>query len=222
MQLPWSKSAKETVSEIALKWAESPPAEFINEIKQKSMLHQETLMLLDYFARKNKHAILEIGTYTGAATVVIARARNNNCPQIAVEMGGSHDHPQLPSKDIISDFCKTLKDYGVEEKVSLIKGWSNSDETIEEVSRLLGNSKIGLLVMDADGMVERDFEIYKKFLAPNAIIVCDDYEMFDDKVDKSLTVRPWVEKVISEGICDDLGIYKWGTWFGRLSRAAYK
>jgi hypothetical protein len=43
-------------------------------MKQRSMLHQETLMLLDHFARGARHGVLEIGAYVGGGTAVMAKA----------------------------------------------------------------------------------------------------------------------------------------------------
>jgi hypothetical protein len=44
--------------EIARSWQERPNAAFIDRMKQRSMLNQETLALLDHFARQARHGLL--------------------------------------------------------------------------------------------------------------------------------------------------------------------
>jgi len=101
-------------------------------MKQRSMLHQETLALLDYLARRVRHGILEIGPYTGAATVVMATAlaeSGRTVPFISVEMGGSHStHPQLPSDDILADLRKMLDEHRVASRVDIVEGMSGQPQ----------------------------------------------------------------------------------------------
>ena len=75
--------------------------------RHRSMLDYETLALLLHLARSARGAIVEIGPYVGGATVVMALGRKyffhkSEAPQIAVELGGRHDHPQLPSDEYYS------------------------------------------------------------------------------------------------------------------------
>src|SRR5688572_12768439 len=69
---PWFLQTRVRVQ--ARDWQLQANSEFIDRMKQRSMLHQETLALLDFFARRARRGILEIGAYVGGGTAVIAQA----------------------------------------------------------------------------------------------------------------------------------------------------
>jgi predicted O-methyltransferase YrrM len=207
---------REDVSNYARNWESHSSRAFIEQIKRRSMLHCETLSLLDYFASRSQGAILEIGSYTGSATVVMANAMmkaGSTAPLIAVERGGALDHDELPSKDIIGDLLKTISEFGVSDKVRIVEGSSGEDDVTSLVKRELGDQKIGMLFLDADGNISRDLSLYRSLLADGAIIVFDDYSGEADW--KTVQVKPWVDEAIRTGIVHDLGVYPWGTWFGQ-------
>src|SRR5262245_43843847 len=73
------------------------------QIKPQSMLHEEALVRLYQCAARTRHAILEIGAFTGGATVMLARAMiqsGNKSPLITIEAGGAQDHPVVGTDDI--------------------------------------------------------------------------------------------------------------------------
>lgn len=208
---------RKNIASYAQNWASHPTSGFIKQMKQRSMLHYETLTLLDYFASRTQGAILEIGAFTGSATVVLAKAmlRNHKSDAlIAVERGGAKEHPHVPSKNVLADLHNTLLEFGVSEKVRIIEGQSGTRDVTDAVLREVGDQKIGVLLMDADGKVSRDFSLYQDLLADGAIIICDDYS--GDRP-KTLQVKSWVDEAVRTGIVCDLGFYQWGTWFGQYN-----
>jgi predicted O-methyltransferase YrrM len=187
--------------------------------KPKSMLHPQTLTLLDYFAGEARHGILEIGPYIGYSTIVMARALCNDIPLVTIEAGGSKDHAQLPSANIVADLKRNLAQEGVSEKVIVIEGRSSDEQVKREVRRhFQSGRKIDLLVIDADGDVGRDITEFRDLLAEGAVIMCDDYEdrRHDDgaELKRGLT-SAWVDNAVQSGLLKELGVYHWGTWFGQ-------
>jgi predicted O-methyltransferase YrrM len=223
-QFRWTRAfSKNEIARRAHKWAKQPTADLVEKVKPRSMLHQETLTLLHFFASRCRGAIVEIGPYTGGATVLMAKAMKDarrHAPLLAIEMGGAHEHDELPTGDILGDLRNVLREHGVADRVTVIEGHSGDDHIVRKVGECLGEHKIGLLVLDADGCVERDFKNYRAFLARRAVIMCDDYLLYDgassSAPEKQTIIQTWVDEAIRSGLLGDLGAYKWGTWFGQL------
>jgi predicted O-methyltransferase YrrM len=215
-QLPASWLLGSRVRARARTWKLQPNSEFIDRMKQRSMLHQETLCLLDYFARRARRGVLEIGAYIGGGTGVVARAlieAENLIPFATIEVGGSYPtQPHLPSDDILGDLRKTLTDNGLIERATILEGWSNAPATVAAVNSIFTKG-IDLLIVDSDGQIARDFQLYRDLLVPGAIIVCDDYACEGANV-KELPVRQWVQSVVETKTVREIGIFQWGTWFG--------
>jgi predicted O-methyltransferase YrrM len=181
----------------------------------KSMLHIDALLALYECASRCRGAIVEIGAFVGAGTIMMASAMmraGNTAPVIAIEVGGVKEHPLMPSDDILKDLRANLAEHGLAHRVSIVEGWSNM--VSNQVASLLGDDKIGLLAIDADGEIERDLEIYRKWLAPNAMIVIDDYIVVEENV-KAAVVYAGVEHLVAKGMLRKSKIVPWGTWFGR-------
>lgn len=189
--------------------------DLIREIKGFSMLHVETLRILWELSARSSEPIIEVGSYMGGATVTMALAcKSGPARVITVEAGGSHlSHPTLPSADILADLRRNIVRYGVQDKVSIVEGYSHAPETLAAVSKLLDGQKARVVVMDSDGQLARDFPLYTPFIADDAYIIFDDYE--GEAVEKSALVRPFIEQGIRNGHLSDLGVYLWGTWVGR-------
>jgi predicted O-methyltransferase YrrM len=192
------------------------------------MLHQETLLLLNFFARRAHGPVLEIGPYTGGSTIAIARGlkdRTGTGLLVTIEAGGAYAHPQLPSADIIADLRKNLTAFGTDRLVRVIQGWSDRRAAIKASRRMLARETIDLFVIDGDGHVGRDFWIYEPLLSDNCVLVFDDYE---GETEKTKPVSNWVKRATARGLVTDLGVYLWGTWVGQyrrpgwISRAAYR
>jgi predicted O-methyltransferase YrrM len=180
----------------------------------RSMLHTDTLLELYRRASQTDGAIVEIGTYTGGGTIMMATARaRSGCdsPQIAIDVGGTSENPHMPSDDIIRDLKANLAEFGVADRVAIIQGWSK--HVVDQVEQLLGGHKIGLLVIDADGEVRRDIELYGRLLAPRATVVFDDY-ITNEPCSKAEHCFRQVNQMAAEGMIRKSRVVKWGTWFG--------
>jgi hypothetical protein len=135
---------------------------------------------------------------------------------ITVEMGGAHDHPHLPSEDILADLKANLARYEVDTYVEVIEGVSGDDAVATTVKSLLGQRTPGLFVLDSNGLVAEDLVCYDAHLANDCIIAIDDYgagaHVKDDYT------KPAIDHLVGVGclVCD--GVYGWGTWFGRRTK----
>jgi predicted O-methyltransferase YrrM len=191
----------------------------IVEAKNISMLHEEVLYLLDYFGARSKGVVMEIGSYVGGSTVVLARAagRRGTGPIISVEKGGRHNHPEIPSVDIFRDLQMNLQRFGVSSQVLLLNGTSKEPRILQKVKETVVERGIDLLLIDADGHVERDFDLYAEFLNDQAVLVLDDYSspLAPEKV---TLVKDWVDQAVSSRRVTSLGVWGWGTWIGMHRR----
>jgi predicted O-methyltransferase YrrM len=196
----------------------SPRYELIKSCKGFSMLHEETLTLLNYFARTANLTILELGPYIGGGTIAMTEGLKDLGlgRLVAVEKGGAHAHPTLPSDDIVRDLKTNVTKYGVADFVYVVEGFTYDDRVLKQVSDALEGRNVGLFVMDADGCVQQNFDLYQSHLADGCLIVLDDYFQTDG-ARTDLLVRDWVARAVDDGIVKDLGIQKWATWFGVYS-----
>jgi predicted O-methyltransferase YrrM len=183
--------------------------------RQISMLHDEVLMLLRLFVILSRGTVLEIGSYIGGATTVLAATAREfrKGPVISIEPGGAHDHPDIPSADIFADLVRNVKKAGVFEHVTLLNGFSSDPKVVESVNQVSDGKKIDLLIIDADGDVGRDMLTYHKLLKTGAIIVLDDYTS-RCAPEKAQPVKEWVDQAVSSGTLSSLGVWGWGTWIG--------
>ena len=201
-----------------------PKVDLIMDLNKISMLSPQVLLLLSFLAKSSSGRILEIGPYTGGSTIALASGikERNREKIISIEVGGKYlNHPQIPSKDIISDFNKNLRKFNFENQIRLFQGWSNEPHIIQAVEKEIGSETIGLLFIDADGNVERDFSNYGKYLRTNSFIFLDDYST-EDAPEKETLVKSWVEKNKRLGVFDELGVFPWGTWIGTLRTNIWK
>jgi predicted O-methyltransferase YrrM len=181
-----------------------------------SMLHSETLYLLRSLAARTKDAIIEVGPYIGGSTIALGRGLQigGGGPLISVEMGGSYPSHAVPTNDIITDLKSNVEAYGLSGVVHIIEGFTTDEAVDAAVNRILDGRTIGLLFLDADGNVERDFELYRGRLSRGSILVYDDY-LTEQAPEKQTTIKAWVDQAVASGFVEDLGLYRWGTWVGR-------
>ena len=183
--------------------------EKFKKLKSISMLHIDTLLLLNLFGRAAKKGILEIGPYVGGST--ISAALDSNVPVVTIEPGGTFkEQPSLPSSNIIKDFISNVVDWNVDKKIKLIRGVSYDPLVIEKVNTTLHS--VDLFILDADGLIERDIQTYHHLLEKNCIIAIDDYVSNDAK---SKQIRESVDKLVFNKTLEPCGVFMWGTWFGR-------
>ncbi len=181
-----------------------------------SMLHSETLYLLRSLAARTKDAIIEVGPYIGGSTIALGRGlqMGGGGPLISVEMGGSYPSHAVPTNDIIADLKSNVEAYGLTSVVHIIEGFTTDAAVDAAVNRILDGRTIGLLFLDADGNVERDFEFYRSRLSRGSILVYDDY-ITEQAPEKQTTIKTWVDQAVALGLVENLGLYRWGTWVGR-------
>lgn len=195
--------------------ASAPPnSERCHRARAFSMLHDEALAIHELFAAKAKGRIVEIGPYIGASTVCLAA--HSKHPVISIEAGGQYDHDKLPSTDIIRDLRNNIAAHDLTQRVQLIPSNTHFPEVIEWARRLAGWRKIGALIIDADGNIERDLEGFSSAIRKDCLLLIDDYSA--DTV-KSPLVKPTIDRMVAEGRLEAFGVYGWGTWAGRVERS---
>lgn len=191
-----------------------PDRKLAEKINLISMLNIEVLILIKYLAGCSNGAVVEFGPYIGGSTIMLANSRyRQNKLTISVEPGGAHNHPTLTTNDIFSDLIENLKKYQVFHKVTLIKSHSRTDKTIKEIGDLVGKNGIGMLMIDSDGSVGTDMEMYDKYLNNQCILVFDDY-ISTHAPEKTTLIKAWVDDNTLTGKLKSLGVFGWGTWIG--------
>jgi predicted O-methyltransferase YrrM len=181
-----------------------------------SMLHFESLYLLRSLAARTNNAIIEVGPYIGGSTIALGRGlqMGGGGPLISVEMGGSCPSHAVPTNDIITDLKRNVEAYGLTSVAHVIEGFTTDAAVHAAVNRILDGRTIGLLFLDADGNVERDFQFYRGRLSRGSILVYDDY-ITEEAPEKQTMIKAWVDQAIASGLVENLGVYRWGTWVGR-------
>jgi hypothetical protein len=143
-------------------------------------------------------------------------------PMFTIEPGGAYPtHPDLPSDDIFGDLVTNLQTRGLDRYVTLIRGVSSDPAIVETVRSQLAvhQTSIGLLCIDADGHVQRDFDLYLPMCANGCVIVVDDYSGPPENIKAELT-QPPVDALVSTGRARPIGVFGWGTWLGIYTPAA--
>lgn len=190
----------------------------LSELRHKhSMLHLDVLLLIYHFAKICTGHVLEIGAFVGGATIAAAfgiRDSGTRKALITIEPGGSVRHEHLGTKNILRDFERNIARQRLTEMVTLIKGHSFDPATTVKVRQTLAADSIGLLILDADGHVQRDIECYGDRLATGCWIVIDDYHGPAPNT-KVASTRAEIDALVKSGSLVPLGFYGWGTWVGR-------
>jgi cephalosporin hydroxylase len=180
-----------------------------------SMLGIDAIVMIYHCAKISTGDILEIGAYTGGATIAMAMGVRDSGAEkkiISIERGCRVDHPRIGTKDSFKDLRKNLKRFGFLEEVTLINGRSFDPDTIAMVRQLSSPRGIGLFVFDADANVRRDIDCYGDRFADRCWIVIDDYL---GGADKSGKLHMQVDELVGAGRLEPLGFYGFGTWIGR-------
>lgn len=196
-------------------------AEFA-EINQKiSMLHPDLLAILYHLAGNAQGGILEIGPYIGGSTVAMSKGMTNLSNPgfiVSIEKGGAHDHVQYGSKDIVADLRQNLTLWGADKNTRVIVGDSRDTAVVSQVKSLLSSDGLGLMFLDADGLVDQDFAAYSDIIRSGTYVVVDDY--FTSGAwpahEKALITKQVLDAMELDGKVECLGVYGWGTWVGRM------
>ena len=201
-----------------LEYRREPISRELEKIRHKhSMLHTDVLLLIYYFAKTTAGAILEIGSYLGGATIAAAwgvRDSQRHRSIVSIEGGGKCDHPRLPTKNILKDLKKNLTRRGVADRVTLMEGFSWDKNVIAAVTQQLAPGSVDLLIIDADGDVKGNVDVYGHLLSENCWVVIDDYYS-PAPGSKDVFVRPQIHALVDAGQLETLGFYGWATWVGR-------
>lgn len=184
-----------------------------------SMLHPDALALLYHYGAHAEGPVLEFGPYIGGSTIALARGAvdiGNSARVTSVELGQDYRHPTHVTTNIVESLAANLKSYGVDERVNLIVGHSRDQSVLDSVKSVFDDTgPFSCFVIDADGYIEEDLALYKRFLAPRCHFVVDDY-FSPGAPDKEATTRSQLAALERRGLVEPFGVYGWGTWFGRL------
>jgi predicted O-methyltransferase YrrM len=209
---------EQPLMQLARSYRRDPWWPELQSLRRISMLHFETLYLLRALATLTSGAIIEVGPYLGGSTIALGRGLQigGGGPLVCIEMGGSYPNHAVPTDNIIADLRGNIKAYGLTGIVHIVEGFTTDAAVDVVVNQVLDGRTIGLLFLDADGNVERDFELYRRRLSPGAILVYDDY-LSDEAPEKQSSVKAWVDQAVASRVVENLGLYRWGTWVGRYS-----
>jgi predicted O-methyltransferase YrrM len=185
----------------------------------QSMLHYSVLAMQEHFAAVTPAAILEVGSYVGGGTITVCRgirASGRHVPFWSIEKGGSHPtHPHLPSDDIFGDLQRNLGARGLDRYVTLIQAAADDASMVAWLQGQIAPSGLSLLIIDADGQVQRDFDHYLHLCRPGCVVIVDDYSS-PYVPDKVTPTRDAIDRMVSSGILRSDGVHGWGTWIGRV------
>jgi len=154
--------------------------------KANGMLSIDVYQEMYHLAQKVEQntTILEIGTAHGAGTISLALGSQgkNRIASIDKITGGSRDKfGTLEENKVI--IKNNFKYFGVEKVIDFYIGTST-----EIASHLPEKLRISMLVIDADGAIDRDFELFYNKLLPGSTIIIDDYSNYVRiKKDKKIT-----------------------------------
>ncbi|MDF1845454.1 MAG: hypothetical protein P1U77_28935, partial [Rubripirellula sp.] len=121
---------------------------------------------------------LEVGGAGGAATIAIAWGKRDagmKSKVIVVEKfeGGSRDRYGTRQTNY-ERYQKHMRDFKATSYISLFDNYLTFDNATD-VLALRTTKKLAGMMLDADGMIHRDFSLFFNELADDALIVIDDY-----------------------------------------------
>lgn len=123
--------------------------------------------------------LIEIGAGHGASTIALALGMKEAGQRNALftfEKGEGGSRSEYGSKqDNIRILQENLESYGVDDVVTLIDEHLTLDKGLPD--SVASGAPFSLLSIDADGRLDRDFELLYEHLIPGAAVIIDDYEM---------------------------------------------
>ncbi len=122
-------------------------------------------------------SLVEVGGAHGAATIALARGVRDAGRADRVytfETGAAMTAPafQRPAEANLRILRDNLEAFGVSDSVNVIPHHVNK----AEAKAVLAGKPISLLLLDADGVLDRDFGLFYNALLPGAPIIIDDYQ----------------------------------------------
>jgi predicted O-methyltransferase YrrM len=185
--------------------------------KSVSMLAVETLALMRGFALAARGAILEIGAYAGGGTLALAdAARATGAPPvISVDRGGSYMNATHQTPDIEAAWRANLAAHDLAAHARLIVGASHEAVCVAAIRDALGGARVGLICLDADGFVWSHLAQLADCLAPDCLLVIDDYAVQGGFVPKQRRTEQAIADALRISAVEAFGVLPWCTWFGR-------
>jgi predicted O-methyltransferase YrrM len=180
-----------------------------------SMLGETALSVLEQLAIRSNGPIIELGLYIGGSTIAMATGCRYGL--VTIELGGENprdDH--LASKDIIANLRRNLRGANVAERVKIIQGHFRSAAVYDQAARDKAGARAGLLFIDVHPGTELALSLYARLLRDDAFVVVDDVQS-ESATEKAALVRGFIDKLKAAGILIEIGIFGWGTWFGKLA-----
>ena len=140
---------------------------------QPSQIKEEFLELLKIFQKQNPKYILEIGTANGGSLFCFGKLAKDDATIISIDLpggkfGGGYPEWKVP---IYKAFTKK------NQKLYLLRKDSHSQETLEEVKKILNGNQLDFLFIDGDHSyegVKKDFEMYSPLVKKGGIIAFHD------------------------------------------------
>jgi predicted O-methyltransferase YrrM len=132
-------------------------------------IKEEFLELLKIFQKQNPKYILEIGTANGGSLFCFCKLAREDATIISIDLpggkfGGGYPEWKIP---IYKAFAKK------NQKLYLLRNDSHSQETLEEVKKILNGNQLDFLFIDGDHSyegVKKDFEMYSPLVRKGGII----------------------------------------------------
>lgn len=168
------KQIKDTSSE---NWNSKRTIDFLfskeAELIKPWQFYNEMLGLANEIEEIKPKVVVEIGTANGGTLFMACRLAASDATIISIDLpggafGGGFPEWKIP---IYSSFS------GPNQKLHLLRGNSHSNEMIESLKKILGNTKIDYLFIDGDHSyegVKEDFVKYEILTSPKAKIVFHD------------------------------------------------
>jgi hypothetical protein len=125
-------------------------------------------------AKTSSGTLVEIGTAQGAATIAMALGAKAGGSPFHIYTVDPFDRGSRRDVGSISDnvalVSRGFKNFGVEDDITMIVGESTDLAARPEVR------DISLLLIDADGQIDRDLALLHDRLAPSSLVVIDDVD----------------------------------------------
>lgn len=213
-------------------------AQRLRECREISMLHPDSLAMLAFFASRAVGPVLEIGPFVGGSTAAIcAGLAQHDSPTarvVSIELGGTRsDSSALSTSDIVADLRRNLARLGCAERVTVIARHAadpRAERDVREALRTMAAAsgtadlRFGMIVIDADGLVEEHLGRYAELLRDDCLVVLDDFMTPGPYVAegygvKEALLRRFVEEQCRVGRLRELALVAWSTWFGQIAGA---
>lgn len=121
--------------------------------------------------------ILEIGSAHGAATVSLAlgvKDGGGSATVIGVEKGEGGSRSMYGSREEnIEILRENLREFGVAERVKIVNQHLSREGGLPE--NIQSAQPFSLVCLDADGNLDRDFQLLYENILPGSVIMIDDY-----------------------------------------------